>query len=119
MIKVKVRAHDVHNALLASAAASAVAGPARRAVDAGLELLADEIRRRAPVDTGQLRDSVRVAPAGREGTDVHGEIVIDEYYAVFEEFGTSDRPARPFMRPAVEATREAVRNAMARELKRS
>ncbi len=47
----------------------------------------------APVDTGQLRDSI-TAEADRVTTDVE--------YAAYVEYGTSDTPAQPFMRPAAD-----------------
>ena len=118
MLKVKIKAYDVHNAILASTVAKALHGPGIKAVDAGLEVIAAEIRKRAPVDTGRLRDSIRVGDAKAYQKAVHGTIVIDEYYAMFIEFGTIQRPADPFIRTAVEASRSRARMAMVAAMKR-
>lgn len=69
--------------------------------DRTAQTTADDMRRRAPVDTGRLRsridvrqvgDRVLVGPDGVE-------------YAAFVEFGTSDTTAQPFATPAAETTR--------------
>jgi HK97 gp10 family phage protein len=59
-------------------------------------------RRRAPVDTGRLRNSIthETTPNGlaaRVGTNVE--------YAPFQEFGTRRNAARPFLFPAMEQER--------------
>ncbi len=48
---------------------------------------------RAPVDTGALRDSIHAEP---------GKVVVEVPYAAFVEYGTSDTPAQPFLRPAAD-----------------
>lgn len=61
----------------------------------------------APVDTGNLRRSIthevevgRLYAEARIGTNVR--------YAIFQELGTRHHPAQPFLRPALEAVREAL-----------
>lgn len=82
-------------ALLARFARTAIVAEA--AVDVQKDVLADDVERTAeslaPVDTGRLRDSIR-SEGGRVYTDVE--------YAGFVEYGTSDTPAQPFMRPAAD-----------------
>jgi HK97 gp10 family phage protein len=78
------------------------------------QIVEAEIRSRAPVDTGALVASldaksdrrqdaasaiVQIARSGKDGT---------EHYAIFNEFGTSRMPARPFFRPGIEAARQKV-----------
>lgn len=73
-----------------------------RGTERGAQLIADLARQLVPVDTGALRDSIRVEPgdsptsrkviAGGGGVD----------YAAHVEYGTAHSPARPFMTPAVE-----------------
>ncbi len=46
-----------------------------------------------PVDTGRLRDSITAGPTG---------VTSDVEYAGFVEYGTSDTPAEPYMRPAAD-----------------
>lgn len=56
---------------------------------------------RAPVDTGALRNSITGALTG----DTAGEVTAGVSYAVYQEYGTSRAPARPFMHPAADAVR--------------
>ena len=96
--------------------------PAERqmaALEAGAEVVAAEMRRLAPVDTGTLRDSITVTD-GREG-QIYGKVNLsdisvfvgpigstddgDVYYAKFQEFGWLDNPGSPFMRPAIATKR--------------
>lgn len=71
-------------------------------------------RRRAPVDTGRLRNSIthELAPdelSARIGTNVH--------YAPFQEFGTRRHAARPFLFPALEAERQRFTKRVEKALK--
>ncbi len=83
------------DALLARFAAGIVLGEvAEEAIPATLANdVADLARAYCPVDTGRLRDSITAGPNG-VSTDVE--------YASFVEYGTSDTPAEPFMRPAAD-----------------
>jgi HK97 gp10 family phage protein len=54
------------------------------------------IKRRAPVDTGELRDSIH-----QEG----GLVVATANHAGFVEFGTYKMAAQPYFIPGLEATR--------------
>ncbi len=62
--------------------------------------VAELAREMAPVDTGNLRASIRVE---RDGNN-HA-VVTDVSYAPFLEFGTSRAPAQPFLGPAAESVR--------------
>jgi len=76
-------------------------------------------KQRAPVDTGRLRASLTLAdsdglvqPLGgraEEGDSVdspRGEFVVrigtNVEYARFQEFGTENQPAQPFLRPGLD-----------------
>jgi len=61
--------------------------------DALAEDVRDLAQSFAPVDTGRLQGSIN-AEGGTVATDVE--------YAAFVEYGTSDTPAQPFMRPAAD-----------------
>lgn len=68
-------------------------------------------RTKVPIDTGHLRDSIRV-----EAIDDHRALVTvdtrDEShhsYAAFLEYGTVKMAAQPFFIPAVESAREPFR----------
>ncbi|GAC1405497.1 MAG: hypothetical protein NVSMB6_00070 [Burkholderiaceae bacterium] len=75
----------------------------------GAAVIEAEIRARAPVRTGSLASAIDTIET--RGTDTASAIVqVDdsaqgqqEHYAIFDEFGTSKQPARPFFRPAVQA----------------
>lgn len=77
-----------------------------RRVDGLLNELAEEIaadaRRFAPVDTGQLRDSIRPEPA--RGGRV--QITADADYAGYVELGTRYMDAQPYLRPALYRRRD-------------
>jgi HK97 gp10 family phage protein len=79
--------------------------------------IVEEAKSRAPVLTGQMRDSLRVRAGKRRKGQASmavqtkdGDYAGDTFYAAFYEYGTSRQPARPFMRPAFDArVHEAVR----------
>ena len=88
-------------------------------------VIAQEVRRQAPVRTGQLRRLIRTRRATQRGLTVAqrrlnivvraGDVVYlvypdqDAFYALFLEYGTVKAPARPFMRPAFDrSVRDAV-----------
>ena len=53
---------------------------------------------KAPVDTGNLRNSITHAQED-EDTEILGTVV---EYAPYQEFGTRRTPAHPFFKPAVQ-----------------
>lgn len=61
-------------------------------------VLADA-KRLAPVDTGHLRDSLKI----EYGDDGTASILTDVEYAGYVEHGTRYQPAQPFLRPALMA----------------
>ncbi|MFN7948379.1 MAG: HK97-gp10 family putative phage morphogenesis protein [Blastocatellia bacterium] len=62
----------------------------------------------APVDTGFLRNSIQ----SQMQSELTGEVTVGADYAIYVEFGTSRRPATPFLMPAVERVRPAFEAAM-------
>ena len=109
------------------------AGAAHRAVEAGGEVIADEMRRLAPVRTGNLRDNIIVSDAAdgdaTEGTrprEVDVFIGADAEkvpYAQPVEDGTHNSAPHPFARPAfdnkAQAGLDAARAVLAQEVKRA
>ncbi|MDQ3760977.1 MAG: HK97 gp10 family phage protein [Actinomycetota bacterium] len=75
-----------------------------RHIDAGIERMlaslasdiVDDAQRAAPVDTGELRDSIHAQPV--QGRTVR--IVAAADHATYVELGTSRMNAQPFLRPA-------------------
>ena len=85
------------------------------AIHAGTEQMAQEAKDRAPVRTGELRDSIE-AREGISKDHGHAYGIWAAWYWRFSEFGTVHEPARPWMIPAVESNKdslvEAVRAAL-------
>lgn len=90
----------------------------KRATAAGAELVREEIRKRAPKDTGELANEGFVVKAGskRKG-GANAVVTISDRrfeYAFYLEFGALYRsrggtlPAYPFIRPAFDKKRRAV-----------
>jgi HK97 gp10 family phage protein len=84
----------------------------------GAKILAGEIRRQAPVETGKLRDSVKVI----DSLDRHGnrsvvvtvggghddEGVDREHIVRFIEYGTANKSPNPFIRRSIDAVKGRV-----------
>lgn len=100
-------------------------------LDAG-ELVVERARELVPVDTGNLRQSIAVSEMVRSGASAglslreggHVTVYIgparggahDGFYGHMVEFGTHTAAAHPFMRPAWDQTRGAVRDRVATRL---
>lgn len=81
-----------------------VQNDARRVLREMADKIADDARGRVPVDTGLLKNSIKLSVSKRQleasvsaGGKVRGK---DAYYAQFVEFGTKHSPAQPFLYPA-------------------
>lgn len=73
---------------------------AARVLDNAAMRVEASAKQRCPVDTGRLRSSIQVGGDGLQrtvGTNVE--------YGPYIEFGTSKRPAKPFLGPAAEQER--------------
>ena len=55
----------------------------------------------APVDTGNLRNSIQAVPQG----PLAATVKVGAEYGIYVEFGTYKAPAQPFIVPATEAAR--------------
>lgn len=89
------------------------------------EIVADRARQLAPVDTGRLRDSIGISltPPREMSFSIRGDGVrvfigpaADVIYAPYVEFGTWRQAPHPFMRPALDMTRDEVQQALAHGL---
>lgn len=69
-----------------------------------------DAKRLAPVDTGNLRNSITTAVTGDGLT---AAVVATASYAPFVELGTSRMAPQPFMGPATDRNKEAFYDAMA------
>lgn len=85
-------------------AADLDAAPARvrHDVEGVLDQAADDLAARAralaPVETGELRNSIRASGAGMDRA-----VTAAAPHAIFQEFGTRHMAPRPFMGPAADA----------------
>ena len=64
-----------------------------------------EARARVPVDEGDLRKSIKTKATVKRSGDGYADVGFDPeiaFYGGFVELGTSQQPARPFLRPALE-----------------
>ena len=61
-----------------------------------------EMKRRTPVDTGQLRGSI-TTETGSEGGQVYSDTGPTANYAEYLEFGTRFQPAQPYAEPGWQA----------------
>lgn len=79
-----------------------IAAAAKAAEDEAAQVVADDMRSRVAVDTGELRDDIDVQD-GATGKEV-GAMSVE--HAGFVEFGTSTQVAQPYAMPAAEAERQ-------------
>jgi len=81
----------------------------RGALRAGTKIIKDQAVLGVPVDEGNLKKSIRIKTSSKRGV-VRATVAAgkDEVvYASYVEFGTSKMTPRPFMRPALDSTKEA------------
>lgn len=79
------------------------------AVAAGARPIAEEARRRAPRDRGDLVESIDDKPVAAKGNSATHAVVAGEFYSAFHEYGTSKMRAQPFMRPAADTKKGEAR----------
>lgn len=100
----------------------------RRVAKKALEPVLEDAQRLAPVDDGQLRDSIQIASAGltpkarrhdrgRPKMGVRLYVGTASPYAYIREFGTHNAPAHPFMRPAWELNKDRMLEGIKADLK--
>lgn len=89
----------------------------RQAAVAGARIILDEMELRIPVRTGKGKSSLLIAYD--KEVSVTGQIASyivtwskEAYYLRFVEFGRSKMAAKPFMRPAFEAKKNAAADAV-------
>lgn len=75
------------------------------AVDAGAEILEEGMRSLAPVDSG--RGATRIMRETAKATPSRAEVDVGPgrsgFWLIFQELGTINHPAQPFMLPALDA----------------
>lgn len=63
-----------------------------------------EAKQNAPVDTGDMRDSIAAEQTG----PAEAKVEVGEFYGHFVELGTRKMAARPFLVPAAEKARRSL-----------
>ncbi len=81
------------------------------------EIIAADARRRVPVDTGRLKDSIRVTrlkgdPKQNIRVYAGNRLKGGPFYAHMVEYGTVKMRARPFLRPALNGSKAQIKQIM-------
>ena len=80
----------------------AVEVDARRVVTAAGEEAAETAKGLARRDSGTMADSIEATP-GQNVKGPYSDVTVDPFYSSFQEWGTSEVPAQPFIRPSTKA----------------
>ena len=91
----------------------------RSAAMAGARVVRDTAKRTVPVEQGDLRDAIVARSerdAGRHEVKVKVGPTRRGFYGLFLEFGTVRLPARPWLRPAWEASKGKALNRIGKAL---
>lgn len=93
-----------------------VARAQQRFVTQGGLVISGQMKRRAPVDFGNLRRSI-TSTTGSESGEVYSDTGPGTDYAEFVEYGTSNPnyPAQPYAEPGFQAARPKIDSIAARE----
>lgn len=83
------------------------------AVKAGAEVLKEESAHLAPVRRGRLKASAKDEAGEVDAISAAHRVYYDEFYAKFQEFGTSKMGAQPFLTPAAEMNKARIEEAIA------
>ncbi|MEU3600881.1 HK97-gp10 family putative phage morphogenesis protein [Streptomyces sp. NPDC006798] len=89
----------------------------KKAVRESAEAVRDDTRDTVRVHSGNLRDTVDIRYEHNGLTALVGWFEDPEYYARFLEHGTRRAPARPALRPALEAERTRYRARLTAEVR--
>lgn len=97
------------------AAASAIL---MRAAKAGGDVALESAKENCPVDTGALRDSLKMTENSSKPTKADVKIDYDKNlrYGTFVELGVKGRPANPFMRDAVDKNQDKIDKAITEKI---
>jgi len=96
----------------------------RKAARKGAKIVQARMKQLAPVRTGKLRKAIKVRAQKRSRTQLGARVISDSiirdgektYYGMAWEYGTKKITARPFIRPAAEASRQEVTDIFRKEV---
>ena len=87
------------------------------AVKQTTEVAKSDAQTNAPVDTGMLVQSLtHGTDVEHTATSVTGTVGTSAYYAAYQEFGTVNMPAHPYMMPALNANKSTFEQLARKEL---
>lgn len=95
------------------AIAAALPKVAEAVIEKGAHDIEAGAKTRAPVDTGNLRNSI----TAEQLTALAWMVYVGAYYGIYQEMGTYKMAAHPFLIPAFEAVRDSIVEAMHAALK--
>lgn len=84
----------------------------------GGKIALDDAKKNCPVDTGTLRDSLKLSEhkASNVRADVKVEYDKKLKYGIFVELGSKGRKAKPFLRNAVDNNQDRINKAIVNEI---
>lgn len=103
------------SALIARFMGASIDKSSREGMERAAAHLTGEIKSRAPVDTGHLRDSYDYFVDG-SGNSVTAHVGTNVEYAIHQEYGTQYQSGTPHVRPAIEANRSQLVEMMGKEV---
>jgi HK97 gp10 family phage protein len=91
----------------------------KKAAEAGATIIAEEAKRLAPRDSGDLAEGIHAEPGRLQQGRAQFNIGFGakQWYGQFVELGTEKMAAQPFLRPAFDAKAEEATNAVAAVLR--
>lgn len=87
-------------------------------VEAACLFVEGEAKKKTPIDTGLLRNSITHATT-EQGDKAIGYVGTNVEYAPFQEFGTKKMKPQPFLTPAVNENRTKIRDIIKRYIARA
>lgn len=107
------------DAKLATLEAKVARKISRKALRKALKPILATAKSNAPSDTGELRSGLKIRAGKRSRKGIRLEIQttgVHSHIASFIEFGTKDKPASPFMRPAYDEHKASAKKTLLDEL---
>lgn len=106
-----------------AAAGKDVDAAAAKAIQAGQDIALEGMQERVPKDTRNLEQHLVKTEVQQDGNFIYGEVGLlgadkdTTRYGNAQEYGTSDMPAQPYIRPTMDEDKTEIRAAMRDVLK--
>ncbi|SHH05918.1 HK97-gp10 family putative phage morphogenesis protein [Tepidibacter thalassicus] len=95
-----------------------------KAIKKAAEPILEDAKANAPVDTGRLREGLKISNIKTKNGEKYVEVGITKgdnsemFYGKFIEWGTSKMPAKPYLAPAYEKNKSKIKEIIIKELKK-